>query len=104
MKKDLSLIIPVLNEASRIRVAINRLLSQPFSGEFEIIVVDGDGSGSTVKRVEHHPKVTCLISRPGRAIQMNAGAKAASGSSICFLHCDTVLPDHALNTIKKNRG
>jgi hypothetical protein len=34
-----------------------------------------------------------MISAPrGRAAQMNAGARAAGGSVLLFLHADTVLP------------
>lgn len=40
----------------------------------------------------HVKKVT---SSKGRAIQMNTGAKAASGNIFLFLHADTYLPENA---------
>ena len=36
--------------------------------------------------------MTVLSSKPGRARQMNAGAAAAEGGSLLFLHADTLLP------------
>ena len=99
MHTDLSIIIPVLNESRNIRSAIDRILRQPFSGTLEIIVVDGDADGSTVSSVKDLPHTTGMISRPGRACQMNSGAEAAGGRVLCFLHCDTILPDNGLNTV-----
>src|SRR5262249_32894106 len=37
--------------------------------------------------------VTVLTCERGRARQMNAGARAAHGDTLLFLHADTVLPD-----------
>jgi rSAM/selenodomain-associated transferase 2 len=94
-----SLIIPVLDEAFRINELIDRLYRQ-FSGEsFEIIVVDGDTNGSTIQAI-HHPRVVKLCSKTGRGVQMNAGAKAAQGEILIFLHADTELPPNALNHIR----
>ncbi len=100
MQTDLSIIIPVLNEAGQIQVAIDRLCAQNFDGRLQIIVVDGDAGGSTIKSLENEDQITCLVSKPGRAHQMNKGAQASQGQNLCFLHCDTILPDDALNTIK----
>lgn len=96
--KRISVIIPVLNEAG----AINRTLAQfpaisPFS-VFEIIVVDGDKSGSTINAVTH-PGVKTAVAPKGRATQMNQGVSMASGKNLLFLHSDTFLPDKALEKI-----
>ena len=94
-----SFIIPVLDEAFRINALIDRLYRQ-FPGEsFEIIVVDGDASGSTIQAI-HHPKVVKLCSEIGRGVQLNAGANAAQGEILIFLHADTELPPNALNHIR----
>ncbi len=42
------------------------------------------------------PLVDLIVSSPkGRAIQMNHGAKAASGEALWFLHADTLIPANA---------
>jgi rSAM/selenodomain-associated transferase 2 len=94
-----SFIIPVLDEVSRINELIDRLYCQ-FPGEsFETLVVDGDASGSTIQAIKH-PEVVKICSEAGRGIQMNAGAKAAQGEILIFLHADTELPSNALEHIR----
>jgi rSAM/selenodomain-associated transferase 2 len=43
-----------------------------------------------------------IVSRSGRALQMNSGASIAKGDVFLFLHSDTVLPDDALQLISNN--
>src|SRR5262249_22139170 len=40
-----------------------------------------------------------LVAPRGRALQMNAGARAASGDALVFLHADTRLPEGADETV-----
>lgn len=70
------------------------------SDQCECIVVDGSPDGSTIKAVTHHD-VHCVKSPQGRARQMNAGAAAATGEILIFLHADTRLPRNALNLINQ---
>jgi rSAM/selenodomain-associated transferase 2 len=49
----------------------------------------GDPAMDTLR--EHHPRVTWMRSAPGRAVQMNAGARRAGGRWLVFLHADTRL-------------
>lgn len=70
------------------------------SDQCEFIVVDGSPDGSTIKAVTHHD-VHCVKSPQGRARQMNAGAAAATGEILIFLHADTRLPRNALNLINQ---
>lgn len=90
---EFSIVIPVLNEAPGIVAALEALAPLRSSG-VEVIVVDGGSAdrsaelaGPLADQVLHAPR--------GRASQMNAGAAAARGSVLLFLHADTRLPEGA---------
>jgi len=84
----ISVIIPALDEEAQIAAAV---ASAHASGVREVIVVDGGSSDATVRIAERHADVVLSASR-GRAVQMNAGARAARGNVLLFLHADTRLP------------
>lgn len=93
----ISVIIPVFKEPE-INDTISSLEHQP-GFDFEIIVVDGEPESSTLKLIDNI-NVVKLQSPPGRAIQMNRGARAAKGNILIFLHADTTLPLNAFKHIK----
>jgi len=95
----ISIIIPVLNEAETINTTLAHLKRPGLGDDFEIIVVDGDSSGNTLK-VVNDPDVVKLRSSKGRGLQMNKGAIAANGEALIFLHSDTALPDNAADAIR----
>lgn len=95
---DLSIIIPVLKEGDRVVQAVQRIFDQNYKGMLEIIVSDGDKAGSTINFITD-TRVVCTTSEAGRGKQLNKGAQVASGRVFLFLHCDTVLPDNALNDL-----
>jgi rSAM/selenodomain-associated transferase 2 len=86
----LSIVVPALNEAPGIRAALEALA--PLRGRgHEVIVVDGGSADGTAEVAA--PLCDVVLHAPrGRAIQMNAGARAASGDVLIFLHADTRLP------------
>lgn len=88
----ISVVLPVLDEQARIDAALQRLLAEP--GIDEILVVDGGSRDDTVARAERHG-VRVLLADTGRARQMNAGAAAATGEVLWFVHADVVLPHGA---------
>jgi rSAM/selenodomain-associated transferase 2 len=64
-----------------------------------VIVADGGSDDGTMQVTARFPDVRALASPRGRARQMNAGAHAARGDVILFLHADTRLPDGALESV-----
>lgn len=90
---QLSIVIPVLNEAAGIDAMLRQLAPLRRDGA-QLIVVDGGSEDGTAALAATHADVV-LSSPHGRALQMHAGALAASGDAFLFLHADTVLPPHA---------
>jgi rSAM/selenodomain-associated transferase 2 len=88
--RQLSIIVPVLNEAGHIVVALQALAPLRARGA-EIVVVDGGSSDETVALAAPLAD-RVLVSARGRATQMNAGAAIARGDVLLFLHADTRLP------------
>jgi len=90
---SLSIIMPVLDEAAGIAEALGALAPLRDRGG-EVIVVDGGSRDATVDLARMHADQVLLAPR-GRAAQMNAGAAAAAGDVLLFLHADTRLPRDA---------
>lgn len=93
----ISIIIPVLNEEKALPATLEQVFTQ--KGDYEVIVVDGHSDDHSREIVKSFPDVTLICSQRGRALQMNAGAKLATGEWLLFLHADTVLPGDALSAI-----
>jgi rSAM/selenodomain-associated transferase 2 len=89
----LSVVIPALNEARGIRAALEALAPLRARGH-EVIVADGGSTDGTVQLASGF--CTQVLNAPrGRALQMNAAARAATGEMLIFLHADTRLPPQA---------
>ncbi len=86
--QKISVIIPTLNEAANVDRAI---ASIPMSLQVEVIIVDGGSIDLTVE-IAQTKSVKVLTATGGRAVQMNAGARVATGEILLFLHADTILP------------
>lgn len=93
----LSVVIPVLDDAC----ALQRLLEQ-FRGfassAVELIVADG-GSRDTSVAVARALADQVVSVEPGRARQMNAGAKVARGEMLWFVHADAGVSEALLGEI-----
>jgi rSAM/selenodomain-associated transferase 2 len=87
----LSIVIPAWNEEKGIACTLETLLGlTAVRGDTEIIVsVSGDDR--TAEIAQRFPVTVCRSGK-GRAVQMNAGAKIASGTVLYFLHADTTPP------------
>ncbi len=89
---NVSIVVPVLNEADQLTALMNRLrlLQDRVS---EIIVVDGGSDDGSLEKLAN--EFTVIQAPKGRAQQMNAGAAQATSTWIVFLHADTQLtPAH----------
>jgi rSAM/selenodomain-associated transferase 2 len=83
----------VLDEAAGIADALKALAPCRARGA-EVIVVDGGSRDGTSDLARPHADRVLAAPR-GRATQMNAGAAAAAGAVLLFLHADTRLPPDA---------
>ena len=90
--QQLSVVIPALNEAGCIRELCIALQPLRRRGH-EVILVDGGSADQTLALGK--PLVDrVLSSASGRGLQMRAGAAAANGTILWFLHADTGVPDN----------
>ena len=86
MNASLSFVIPALNEAENIAPLLRDLRAR--YPEAQLLVVDGESNDQT--RAAARPHCDQLLqSAPGRALQMNVGARAATGDYVFFLHADS---------------
>ena len=93
--RKISVIIPVLNEAKILEKTLSRL--QPELKSHELIVVDGGSTDASVGIAKKYGRV--ITSERGRAKQLNAGAAAATGEILIFLHADIWLESGALAAV-----
>jgi rSAM/selenodomain-associated transferase 2 len=92
----ISIIVPAKNEELVIRPFLAHLAAlRPH----EIIVVDGHSADSTVALASRHARV--ISTSGGRGPQMNAGAAAATGDILLFLHADVQLGPDALAAMSR---
>lgn len=87
---QLSIIIPVLNEAKELPGLLDHLVPLRAGGS-EVIVVDG-GSEDGSQQIASRAGAQVICAERGRARQMNTGAAVAQGDVLLFLHADTLLP------------
>ncbi|HXG29114.1 MAG TPA: TIGR04283 family arsenosugar biosynthesis glycosyltransferase [Nevskiales bacterium] len=94
----LSIIVPMLNEAAQLPALLAQLDVLRRQGH-EVLLVDG-GSHDGSPALAQAAGFTVLTATRGRATQMNAGAAAAQGDALLFLHADTRLPAGAAVAIE----
>jgi len=104
LNESLSIIIPTLNEQTVI-VETLQILQPLRQAGHEVIVIDGNSIDST--RSLAAPLVdSLLLTKRGRARQMDKGAQFAHHDILLFLHADTHLPIAAdsliINGLKEN--
>ena len=107
----ISIIVPLYNEGSNVVKLVEHL--QRLEGFHEAILVDAsdqpDSRAIVTNTLQALPKSSPNASKiglvasnePGRAAQMNLGAKSSDGDILVFLHCDTRLPGDAMQLIRR---
>lgn len=93
----ISVIVPVHNEAPLIRPFLAHLRERARGAE--IIVADG-GSSDCTSDLAAGLCDQLVQSERGRAVQLNAGARAAEGDILWFVHVDGEVPEECLGEIE----
>ncbi|MEO5802472.1 MAG: TIGR04283 family arsenosugar biosynthesis glycosyltransferase [Verrucomicrobiota bacterium] len=93
----ISIIIPTLDEAGHLPVTLKKIRAN--SAAHEIIIADGGSHDATLQIAIAAGANIVTSDKSGRSLQMNAGAKTASGDIFLFLHGDTHLHDFSLEQI-----
>jgi rSAM/selenodomain-associated transferase 2 len=91
----LSVVIPTFNEERWIGGLLENLKQL---GPDEVVVADGDSTDRTLAIAARHARA--LAAPRGRALQMNAGARATSGDILLFLHADVRLGPGTLEAVR----
>lgn len=97
MAVELSIIVPILDEEDQLPCLLTDLIRQEHV-DFELLVCDGGSRDESLPRLyrmrEHLPyPVRVIECEKGRGQQLNAGADAASGEWLLFLHVDSRFDD-----------
>jgi rSAM/selenodomain-associated transferase 2 len=94
----ISIVIPTLDEEDRIGATLESIGRLRSSVGVEILLVDGGSRDETVVIAERHG-ARVVIAERGRGAQLHAGARAARGAVLWFLHADTHPPPDGLERI-----
>jgi rSAM/selenodomain-associated transferase 2 len=102
-KSEMSIIVPVLNEAGIVRGFLDNLAEQR-NVDFEVIICDGGSTDKTCVIAEEAAKsmffpLKIIAGEMGRGRQMNRGAEEAQGDFLLFLHVDSLFDD--VNALRK---
>lgn len=86
-----SVIIPTLNATASIGPCLGALTEGVMQGLItELVLADG-GSDDGIAEIAEAAGASLVTASPGRGTQLAAGARAARGGWLLFLHADTVL-------------
>ena len=92
----LSVVIPTYNEAAHIGRLVAELRRYGPADAVEILVVDAHSPDGTAAAARAAGATVLPAPRPGRAAQMNHGARQATGDVLYFVHADVgIHPDYA---------
>ena len=96
----IAVVVPTLDEARELPATLDHLAA--LSGEWEVVVVDGGSRDGTPALARAHALAPAVVEAGGgRAAQLNAGARAATGDPVVFLHADSRLPAGAHRALSR---
>ena len=95
----ISIIIPAINEEEKLAPLLTYLKKNTEASSVEIIIADGGSTDNTLGIARKHSVKIIQCEQKGRAVQMNEGARGASGTIFYFLHADTTPPKNFINQI-----
>ncbi len=103
MSPIISVIVPVLNEENLLPILLSQAADWPVA---EVVIVDGGSNDQSQLTLglwssENNRKNRFLVAPKGRGVQMNAGAEAATGDLLFFLHADSTPPPAGFEAIAK---
>jgi len=87
----ISVVIPTLNAESRLAYCLSRLVAGVVTGAVREVVIADGGSADETARIAEATGARFIEAPRGRGSQLAAGAEAARGDWLLFLHADTVL-------------
>lgn len=99
MPRSFSVIVPVLGEEALVNQLVDHLRTVGYGRRVEIIIADGHPERSTIAALAR-PGVLAVPAPRGRARQMNAAARHATGDALLFLHADCSLPAGAFEAME----
>ena len=93
-----SILVPTLDEERALPQLLDHLAA--LHGRWELIVADGGSRDRTLPIARAHPARPRVVEQlGGRAAQLNAAARAATGDVLLFLHADSRLPRDAYSSL-----
>jgi rSAM/selenodomain-associated transferase 2 len=92
MAAPVSVVIPTLEAADRIGPCLAALVEGVAEGLVAELVITDGGSADAIAEIAEETGARLVAAPRGRGTQLRAGAKAARGDWLLFLHADTVLP------------
>ncbi|WP_243360340.1 TIGR04283 family arsenosugar biosynthesis glycosyltransferase [Fundidesulfovibrio terrae] len=100
MALTFSVIVPVLGEEDLVNRLVDHIRTVGYGRNPEIIIADGHPERTTLAALAR-PGILAVPAPRGRARQMNAGARHATGDVLVFLHADSSLPAGAFEAMER---
>ncbi len=96
----MSVIVPFAPHETEGEVLLEQLRVLPADGEIIVVRAGEPGPSTPVEERSRNPRLREITAAPGRARQMNSGAKAARGHWLWFLHADSRLHPRTLPALQ----